>query len=43
MILDLAHRLKAAFGEERFQRVDEFIHSGMSMFAPQSTPNPPPK
>jgi hypothetical protein len=31
-ILDHAQRLKAAFGEERFQSVDEFIHSGKSMF-----------
>ena len=31
-ILDHAHRLRAALGEERFQSVDTFIHSGKSMF-----------
>jgi hypothetical protein len=32
-IADHVQRLKAALGEERFQRVDEFVHSGKSMFA----------
>jgi hypothetical protein len=32
-ILDYAQQLRAAFGEKRFERVDEFIHSGNSMFA----------
>ncbi len=31
-ILDHAQRLRAALGEERFQSVDTFIHSGKSMF-----------
>lgn len=45
-ILDYAQRLKAAFGEERFQSVDEFIHSGKSMFEKRSnasTPNVAPE
>jgi hypothetical protein len=32
-LLEYAERLKAALGEERFRSVDEFIHSGKSMFA----------
>jgi hypothetical protein len=39
-ILEHAQRLKAAFGDERFQRVDEFVHSGRSMFAEQTTSDP---
>jgi hypothetical protein len=32
IILDHARRLKAALGEERFHRVEEFMRSGKSMF-----------
>jgi hypothetical protein len=35
-ILDHVQRLKGTFGEARFQKVDEFIRSGQSMF--QSSP-----
>ena len=38
-IRDHAQRLKAAIGQDRFREVDEFIHSGKSMFAtPQAKP-----
>jgi len=40
-ILDHVQRLKAAFGEERFQSVDEFIHSGKSMFEKRSNVSTP--